>query len=219
MPISRFRESGLGAIALARLLDEYLPDAMKWRLALLAGISLLPQAVVAQDAALGKMIGESREVAGVLLKRVGGEMRREMEASSPTSAVLVCKYSSPEIASELSRKTGWRISRVSLKPRNPAIGTADAWEQKVLADFDRRAAAGEKPEALEHAAIVDEPGGKFFRYMKALPVSSLCLTCHGPTDKMPTVLRTRINTEYPHDKAVGYSVGEVRGAVTIKRPL
>jgi hypothetical protein len=165
------------------------------------------------------MLAESRGVAGQLLKRVGGEMRREMEVSGPTSAVLVCKYSSPEIASELSRKTGWRIARVSLKPRNPAMGTPDAWEQKILADFDRRAAAGEKPDTLEHAEIVGEPGGKFFRYMKALPVSSLCLTCHGPAEQMPVALRTRINTEYPHDTAVGYGVGQVRGAVTIKRPL
>jgi hypothetical protein len=165
------------------------------------------------------MADESRLVVSQLLQRVGGEMRRELEYSGPTSAVLVCKYSSPEIASDLSRKTGWRISRVSLRARNPAMGAPDTWEQKVLESFDRRVAAGEKADALEYFEVVSEPAGRFFRYMKALPVAPLCLACHGPVETLSSTVRSRISVEYPHDKATGYRVGQVRGAVTIKRPL
>jgi len=28
-----------------------------------------------------------------------------------------------------------------------------------------------------------------------------------------------LTKEYPHDQATGYSVGQIRGAVSIKRPL
>ena len=48
---------------------------------------------------------------------------------------------------------------MSLKTRNPLLGTPDAWEQAVLAEFDRRAAAGEKPETLEYSETVTEPQG------------------------------------------------------------
>jgi hypothetical protein len=32
-------------------------------------------------------------------------------------------------------------------------------------------------------------------------------------------VRARLATEYPHDKATGYSAGQIRGAISIKRPL
>ena len=54
-------------------------------------------------------------------------------------------------------------------------------------DFDRKAAAGEKPETLERAEFVDEPAGRYFRYLKAIPVQPMCLACHG----RPTTSRRR----------------------------
>lgn len=173
----------------------------------------------AQGDAFRQMLEDGRKVAVQLVQRVGGELVKEMELTGPVRSILVCKYSSPEIASELSRKTGWRISRVSLRPRNPAMGTPDAWEQQVLLDFERRAARGEQADTLEHAEIVSEVQGSYFRYMKALPVGPLCLACHGPESGIDASTKSRLANEYPHDKATGYHVGEVRGAVTIKRPL
>lgn len=193
--------------------------AWKARSSLAACGALAAAAALAQADAFPQMVEDARKMAAQLVQRVGGELVKEMELTGPVRSILVCKYSSPEIAAELSRKSGWRISRVSLKPRNPAMGTPDAWEQQVLLDFDRRAARGEKPEAIEHAEIVAEAQGSYFRYMKALPVRGLCLSCHGPVSGIDESTRTRLANEYPFDKATGYHVGEVRGAVTIKRPL
>lgn len=161
---------------------------------------------------------QARATAQTLLKQLGGELQKEMKASGP-AAIKVCKDRAPAIASELSRKNGEKVARVSLKVRNPLIGTPDAWEQKVLADFDRKAAAGVKPETLEAAEIVSEPQGKYFRYMKAVPTGAVCLACHGPADKIGQEVKELLSAEYPHDKATGYSEGQVRGAITIKRPL
>ena len=167
---------------------------------------------------LQKMSGEARQIALKFMRSLGGELRREMDASGPLRTILVCKFYAPEVASSLSRETGWRVSRVSLKTRNPALGYPDPWEQKVLADFDRRAAGGETPGKIEHAEIVSEPQGKVFRYMKALPVMDVCLNCHGKTENMSDAVRYQLSMDYPHDRGVGYSVGQVRGAVTVKRP-
>jgi hypothetical protein len=108
---------------------------------------------------------------------------------------------------------------VSLKTRNPLLGTPDAWEQKVLEEFDRKVAAGEKAETLEFGEVVNEPSARYYRYMKAIPVQPLCLTCHGNREQMSPFLLEQLGADYPHDRATGYSPGQVRGAVTVKRRL
>jgi len=188
-------------------------------LAASAALAAYTAAPLAQDPAFQRMVEEARAVAARLLKGVGGALQTEMQRSGPERSILVCKYSSPEVASELSRATGWRVARVSLKPRNPSQGAPDAWEQGVLLEFDRRARSGEKPETLEHAEVVKEAQGSYFRYLKALPVREVCLDCHGPAERIKAATRARLAAEYPFDKATGYHVGEVRGAVSIKRPL
>ncbi|MDH4094852.1 MAG: DUF3365 domain-containing protein [Betaproteobacteria bacterium] len=193
---------------------------MSIRLAIFAALAGAAAVAVAQSGEdLRRYFEEGRKVAGQFARDLGGELRRELEATGPMRAIIVCKFSAPEVASSLSRMTGWRVSRVSLRTRNPALGQPDLWEQRVLAEFDRRAQGGEKAETLEFGEVVVEPGGRFFRYMKALPVERTCLQCHGPAEALSPVVKERLASDYPFDKATGYSVGQVRGAVTIKRPL
>ncbi len=164
-----------------------------------------------------QMTADARQLSGQLLEQLRSEVARELETSGPLRAVSVCKFSAPEIVANISRLHGMRVTRVSLKPRNRATGEADAWEQKILLDFERRIAKGEKVESLEVAGIVQEPAGRYFRYMKAIPTRKACTTCHG-TD-ISDAIKTLLASEYPYDKATGYSVGQVRGALSIKKPL
>jgi len=62
-----------------------------------------------------------------------------------------------------------------------------------------------------------EPTGRFFRYLKALPVGAPCLNCHGEAIKPEVAAALR--EHYPADRATGYREGQIRGAVSIKRPL
>ena len=162
---------------------------------------------------------EARTLASRMIQQLGAALKKEMAASGPEGAVLVCRDIAPMIAGELSRSSGARVARVSLKTRNPLLGTPDAWEHRVLVEFDRRAAMGEKIESLEYVDAVDEPGGRYLRYMKALPVQPLCLACHGNAEQISDAVKARLATEYPHDRATGYAPGQVRGAVTIRRPV
>ncbi len=90
---------------------------------------------------------------------------------------------------------------------------------RQLVDFNIRAANGEKPETLEKSEIVTVDGEQVFRYMKALPVGEVCLKCHGPVEGMDTGLKAKLAEIYPHDQATGYTKGQIRGALTVKRPL
>jgi hypothetical protein len=166
-----------------------------------------------------ELLIQSREAAASLLQQLGAQLRTTLADSGPEGSVAVCKNIAPELAGRLSREKGWKIARVSLKTRNPLLGTPDAWEQKVLEEFDRKVAAGEKAEALEFGEVVNEPAARYYRYMKAIPVQPLCLTCHGTRDQISPSVMERLGADYPHDRATGYSPGQVRGAVTVKRPL
>ncbi len=162
---------------------------------------------------------EARALASQMIQQLGAALKKELAANGPDGAVSVCRDIAPAIAGELSRKSGGRVARVSFKTRNPLLGDPDVWEQQVLAEFDRRAAAGEKVESLEYSETVDEPRGRYFRYMKALPVQPLCLSCHGTAENIPDQVKAKLAIDYPHDHATGYAPGQVRGAVTIKQPV
>lgn len=179
--------------------------------------ALAAAGAAAQDVA--KMTEESRAMAAGFAQRLGGELKQAIAQGGPDGAIGVCRNLAPQIAGELSLKNGWQVARVSLKTRNALLGMPDAWEQKVLAEFDARAAKGEDPAKIEFAEVVSEPAGQYFRYMKALPVQTLCLSCHGGAADIAPAVRAKLAAEYPHDRATGYAAGQIRGAITIKRPL
>lgn len=190
---------------------------LKTTIPLLIALLASTQAAAQGDEALKAFVDESRKVSAQLLTQVRGELVKELERTGPIRAITVCKYSVPEITSNISRQTGMRVTRVALRPRNRALGEPDAWEQRVLLDFEKRVAKGEKVESLEYYEQLSEPLGQVFRYMKAIPVSPLCMACHGPANQLSEGVRAQLATEYPNDKAVEYSVGQVRGGVSVKK--
>jgi hypothetical protein len=194
---------------------------MSWRRRAFVGVAtaLLAATAVRADDIPAAALDDARKASAELVTSVRSELLKAIDASGPLRAIVVCKYTVPEIASAVSRRYGARVTRVSLTPRNPSLGWGDAWEQKVLMDFDERVAKGEKAEALEHAEVVSEPSGRFLRYMKALPMQAVCMHCHGPVEQITESIRQQLAHEYPYDRAVGLTLGKVRGAVTYKKPL
>jgi Protein of unknown function (DUF3365) len=183
------------------------------------GLALATGAGGAQSEEPRAALDDARKASTELVTSVRSELLKAIEASGPLRAIVVCKYTVPEIASSVSRKYGARVTRVSLTPRNPSLGWGDAWEQKVLMGFDERAAKGEKTDAMEQWEVVNEPAGKFLRYMRALPMAPACVHCHGPADQISESIRAQLTHDYPHDKATGLMLGRIRGAVTYKKPL
>ena len=185
----------------------------------LSGVLIMVLAALPAVAAEDTPLQTSRTVAISLMQQLGAELKKEISANGPDAAINVCRNIAPELASKLSIEQGWRVTRVSLKTRNPLLGTPDAWEQQALKEFDARAADGEALDKLEFSESVSEPGGRYFRYMKALPVQPLCLACHGSEQHIPASVKATLSQQYPHDRATGYAVGQVRGAISVKRPL
>jgi bacterioferritin-associated ferredoxin len=168
---------------------------------------------LADDAGL---LDEARKVASSVPPKLLQVLNEEIARGGVAQAVGVCNEKAPQMAKAASEQSGWIIRRVSLRNRNPKA-VPDAWERAALEEFDRRAAAGEAPATLEKSALVEESGRKEFRYMKALPVQQVCLACHGAAESVLADAAARIHALYPDDKAVGYSLGQIRGAMTIRK--
>lgn len=144
--------------------------------------------------------------------RLKPQLKTAMEAGGPTQAIEVCATQAPIIADALSAESGWLVKRVSLRERNASRALPDAWERDVLASFDERHAAGEPAANLNQSTTAD---GKF-RYMQAQATEPLCLVCHGQTLAAP--VRELLQVYYPDDRATGYALGEVRGAISLIAP-
>lgn len=182
--------------------------------------SILALALVAALPALGAdpLLDEARKVAGSVPPKLLKVLTEEIARGGPEGAISVCREKAPQLAKAASEETGWAIRRVSLKNRNPKA-VPDAWERAVLEDFDRRAAAGEPLAGLEKGEVVADGGKKSYRYMKALPTQELCLNCHGTTERMTPAVKEKLKALYPEDRATGYGPGQVRGAMTLRKPL
>jgi len=154
----------------------------------------------------------------IFMQALGRAMKTEMKQNGPVAAIKVCTEMSPTIASEISRAKGWKVTRVGTRVRNPMLGMPDVWEQKVLANFQARADEGESLQSMSYSEWVDEPNGKAFRFMKAIGVKPVCLTCHGGPSDIPEPVKNILSERYPHDQATGYKQGDLRGAVSIKQP-
>ncbi len=189
---------------------------MKQRL-LAAWIVLAPVCVLAAGTSLDERAADSRAAVRAFMGDLKSTLKSALKSGGPLAGIEVCSRSAAAIAAEHSRRTGWRIGRTSLKPRNPA-NAPDAWERKVLRDFEARRAAGEDPRKMEYFEVVPLKGKRVFRYMKAIPVvAKPCLACHG-TAIAPEVAR-KLDELYPEDRARGYRAGDIRGAFTIVQPM
>ncbi len=163
----------------------------------------------------------TNEEARSIAQQFGGELKPALQNSmknggGPVPSIAFCHSKAPQIAYELAQKTGWKINRVSLKPRG-ATATADNWETTVLERFNAKLAAGTTVKGMEFSEIVTENGVQEFRYMKAIATGNVCLKCHGTDIAAP--ITGAIHKLYPNDKATGYVKGEIRGAFSSSKAL
>ena len=187
------------------------------KLVVMAVLFCLPFTVSAD---MDEYKAEAKQITGAFFEELKSELVKGMKAGGPVNAIGVCSSIAPEIAMKHSENSGWNVARTSLKLRNPN-NAPDAWETKVLQQFEERRAKGEGPDTLVYAEIVEEGDEKYFRFMKGIVMPPLekmpCLMCHG--ENIDPKIAVKLDELYPQDKARGYKAGQVRGAFTLKKKL
>jgi hypothetical protein len=163
------------------------------------------QLVADEDAVLN----DSRELAQSFGTQLQTALKTALARGGPVEAMSVCKDQAPQIAAQLSRESGARVSRTSRQFRNPA-NSPEPWQIAVLANFESGMTAEDPlPEHLEHHA-------DGIRYMKAIRIQPVCLMCHGT--EVTEDVGAALAEHYPHDRARGYALGDLRGAFSISWP-
>lgn len=160
-----------------------------------------------------KLQAEAEALAQQFVGQLKPQLKQAMTEGGPTRAIEVCASVAPKIADSLSAESGWTVKRVSLKSRNASRAIPDRWEKQVLEQFDQRQAAGEEPAQINYS----ETSAGHYRYMQAQGVEPLCLTCHGESLAQPVT--DTLQQYYPDDWATGYSLGQVRGAISLSKAL
>jgi len=121
-----------------------------------------------------------------------------MSQGGPVAAIDVCSSKAPEISREVS-SSDLTIRRIGTRVRNPENRPTDA-ELAVL-------------QRLSTEQPTYEAEGNFY---KAIFVQPLCLACHGAKDALPPAVLAALAKKYPSDEAVGYAVGDLRGAFVVE---
>jgi hypothetical protein len=181
---------------------------------LIAAATLLAEANSDQNAEALKT--QIDTVSDEFIAKLSSALKNTLKADGPVTAIEVCKTVAPSLTNTLSLREGWDISRVSLRARNPMIGSPDVWEQVQLIKFDDISAEDAAGPIAAVSEITEEPQGRFLRYIRPLKVQRVCLTCHGAKDDIPKKVAAKLKELYPHDRATGYTIGQTRGALSIK---
>jgi hypothetical protein len=143
---------------------------------------------------------------------------KEIQTNGFTCAVSVCSDTAQILTNNFGISKGIYIKRVSFKNRNPN-NYPDNFESKVLKHFEELQTEGKLNDTTEYFEVIETDGVKTVRYLKPIFVQAPCLNCHGSKDLIMSDVKTIISQKYPDDKATGYNLNDLRGAVSIKKVL
>jgi hypothetical protein len=191
-------------------------------------ISLLPvhifcASVMANEVNDVKRLDEARltfELAAQKkIQNFASELKGNLSAAIQTGGfkkgVVVCKDIAPLIADK-NAADGWAVGRTSLKTRNKN-NAPDEWETAILNQFESQQSAGADIKSLIVLAEHVEQQTITLRYMKAIGVDGLCLSCHG--ENITAEVKQILKEQYPNDDAIGYKIGDIRGAFTLSQTM
>ena len=181
---------------------------------------LLPLLLVLAYPASASENEELAAQARELSKSFGGQLKQHlqqgMKQGGPLVALDVCNIQAPAIAQAVGDTAGWKVARTSMKARNED-NRPDMWELTTMLDFEKQKELGNDLKKMESYAVVETDNGRVFRYMKAIPTGGVCLACHGESVQQEVL--DKIHELYPADQALGFSVGDIRGAFSLRKKL
>ena len=144
-------------------------------------------------------------------KALGGQLKKALTQGGIPNAVQFCNQAAYPILDTLTTDFEAVVKRTSLRTRNPR-NTANETEKGILEDYSRLLSVGNtlKP----RAEMLNE---KQILYARPILLDNpLCLNCHGQVEsQIPGENYALIKKLYPHDEAVDFELGDLRGIWSI----
>lgn len=143
---------------------------------------------------------------------------KEIQTNGLPAAVSVCSDTAQILTNNFGITKGIYIKRVSFNNRNPN-DYPDEFERKALNHFEELKSKGQLNDSTEILEVIESDGIKSVRYLKPILIQAPCLNCHGKQENIMPEVKAIIDQKYPNDKATGYNLNDLRGAVSIKKIL
>ena len=165
---------------------------------------------------------EFEQAASVKIKTLATNLKTElstsMQTGGPVSAIDTCRIKAPEISNRLNSADDIKIKRTSLRLRNPN-NIADNWERETLMSFEQALSSGKAIKEMTHSEKITDGSQTTLRFMRAIPIQPVCLSCHGDKQVMSKELINALQQHYPNDAATGFNAGEIRGAFSVTQTI
>ena len=175
----------------------------------LLGISLLawPPAIEKgpkqkADTSLEPYAQQANEAIGTLQKGLVKALTRALEEGGPEKAVSVCREEAQKITAQLSEEMGVVVGRTSHLLRNP-VNAPREWARPIVEESAGKTTSAVEPHVLD---LGDKVG-----VLKPINTLGLCANCHGKVEEIDAEVKESLAEFYPTDRAVGFSVGDLRG--------
>lgn len=172
---------------------------------------LLCTGLFAQTEIPKNIIETGNAVSSALMKQLAPKLKHEMQTNGLLSAAKFCNNNAYILTEEINLRQvkGVSVKRISLKERNP-VNTPSEDERKVLESMQLMLDKNELPKYI----ITQE--NKNYKYYKPLVIKKeACLKCHGDITTNPE-LSAFMKENYPLDKATGYKMNDLRGAILVE---
>ncbi len=141
--------------------------------------------------------------------QLGKNLMKAIQEKGTVGAVEFCNIEAMKLTDSMSVMHNAIIKRVSDKARNPK-NMANAKELGHIATFKELVKA-----ESDIDPIVEEINGEVNFYYP-ITTNTMCLQCHGtPNEQVTSETLSALSALYPSDKALGYTINEVRGIWSI----
>lgn len=180
-------------------------------LTLAAVTSTLLLATPQKDAQMQEDIKIGKESAMMLAKELGKNMKAHMKAGGPLDALNFCSNEAYDLTDAVNKKLkkGVSVKRISSQYRSEA-NKPSANEEKILNSLQSLQKSG----VVLPPYLVEKVDDQTLKFYKPLVIDKpVCLKCHGVV-KDPK-LKNEIAQRYPNDKAMGYKINDLRGAIVV----
>lgn len=133
------------------------------------------------------------------------QLMTAIESGGPEYAVNFCNERAMPITDSLSNRYNCEIKRIALRNRNP--NNALTTEEKIIYDGYAQSITTGAP--AQPQLVINQKELLFYKpIVLGMPA---CLQCHGKPDQLDPKAYVAIQSKYPDDKAVNFSLGELRG--------
>jgi hypothetical protein len=155
--------------------------------------------------------------AGKFLITLRGVLVHSM-AQGAASAADVCADTAQTLTAQLGKQHGVELRRISLRARNTA-NTPTEREARHLQTLEQMRSAGTLNDSTVLWDTFERNGVRVVQMIRPIVLNNgVCLQCHGKASDIAPEIASLLNKRYPADRARGYVIGDVRGAVSVIRP-